>query len=242
MKPRSRARRAGARRLCGSSKTPGPRGFLEPHELTTLLDVARRTRRRGTRCRRAARGVLGRDPHRIALITRARPDLLRQRGGEHQRPALVGCRIEENSRSSRKPRSSISSASSSTTAFQSRELQRPRWRWSRKRPGVPTTIWAPRGASALPPTPCRRHTGRPGCRPGIEPRAPASPGARVHAWGRRRAQEARRATRKSASPSRVGGMRGRTPRSCRSRCAPRPEIATVGVGLKDGKLDGGRCV
>ena len=48
-----------------------------------------------------------------------------------------------NSRSSRKPRSSISSASSRTTAFSPDGLKEPRSIWSRRRPGVPTTICAP---------------------------------------------------------------------------------------------------
>ena len=48
-----------------------------------------------------------------------------------------------NSRSSRKPRSSISSASSSTTMASAETSSARRSIWSRKRPGVPTTIWTP---------------------------------------------------------------------------------------------------
>ena len=62
-----------------------------------------------------------------------------------RRSAGVASRM--NSRSSRKPRSSISSASSSTTALSAETFSAPRSRWSRRRPGVPTTIWAPRASA-----------------------------------------------------------------------------------------------
>ena len=55
----------------------------------------------------------------------------------------AGAAARMNSRSSRKPRSSISSASSSTTARSSEMSSEPRVMWSRRRPGVPTTICAP---------------------------------------------------------------------------------------------------
>ncbi len=62
------------------------------------------------------------------------------------------------STSGRKPRSSISSASSSTSR-RTPERSRLRWRrWSSRRPGVPTTTWAPSlratiwGPSGRPPT------------------------------------------------------------------------------------------
>ncbi len=48
-----------------------------------------------------------------------------------------------SSSSSRKPRSSISSASSRMTAPSSPRRSWPRSRWSRRRPGVPTTMWQP---------------------------------------------------------------------------------------------------
>jgi hypothetical protein len=47
------------------------------------------------------------------------------------------------SMSSRKPRASISSASSSTQKVTCWRVSDPRRRWSSRRPGVPTTIWAP---------------------------------------------------------------------------------------------------
>jgi hypothetical protein len=54
-----------------------------------------------------------------------------------------GAASRMNSRSSRKPMSSISSASSRTTAASFEQSSAPRSRWSRRRPGVPTTICAP---------------------------------------------------------------------------------------------------
>ena len=66
-----------------------------------------------------------------------------------RRSAGVASRI--SSRSSRKPMSSISSASSSTTARSADRSSAPRSRWSRSRPGVPTTMCAPpcQGAALL---------------------------------------------------------------------------------------------
>ena len=70
----------------------------------------------------------------------------------------AGAASRMNSRSSRKPRSSISSASSSTTAFSADMSSEWRVMWSRRRPGVPTTIWAPRSSArrslrmSMPPT------------------------------------------------------------------------------------------
>ena len=63
-----------------------------------------------------------------------------------------------NSRSSRKPRSSISSASSITTPRSCDRSMLLRMMWSRKRPGVATTMWAPRASvrrssrMSIPPT------------------------------------------------------------------------------------------
>ena len=64
-----------------------------------------------------------------------------------RRSGFVASRM--NSRSSLKPRSSISSASSSTTTSSADRSRWPRSRWSRNRPGVPTTKCAPRRRSAL---------------------------------------------------------------------------------------------
>ncbi len=70
----------------------------------------------------------------------------------------VGVLSRMNSRSSRKPRSSISSASSSTMALSWLRSRRRRSIWSRRRPGVPTTMWAPRPSwrpsarASMPPT------------------------------------------------------------------------------------------
>ncbi len=62
-----------------------------------------------------------------------------------RRPSGAAARM--NSRSSAKPRSSISSASSSTTARKPDRSRLPRSMWSRNRPGVPTTICAPRSSA-----------------------------------------------------------------------------------------------
>ncbi len=55
----------------------------------------------------------------------------------------AGAAPRMNSRSSRKPRSSISSASSSTTTRTDDISSEPRRMWSHRRPGVPTTMCAP---------------------------------------------------------------------------------------------------
>ena len=87
-------------------------------------------------------------------------------GGRVRRSAGAASRIY--SRSSRKPRSSISSASSSTTTRIFEVSRRPRSRWSRRRPGVPTTMWQP-SASAR----CSRRTSMPPTQDAT--RAPAGP-------------------------------------------------------------------
>ena len=56
---------------------------------------------------------------------------------------VLGVASRMNSKSSRKPISSISSASSSTTTSRADRSSPPRSKWSRKRPGVPTTICTP---------------------------------------------------------------------------------------------------
>src|SRR3977135_2084674 len=60
---------------------------------------------------------------------------------------VSGVVLRMNSKSSRKPKSSISSASSSTTAFNSETSRRPRRKGSQSRPAVPQVIAQPPGRS-----------------------------------------------------------------------------------------------
>ncbi len=71
---------------------------------------------------------------------------------------VSGIALSRVSSSSLKPRSSISSASSSTTARRLDRFNCPRDRWSHRRPGVPTTMWQPADSAraslrgSIPPT------------------------------------------------------------------------------------------
>ncbi len=171
-------------------------------------------------------GLAGdRDAHRVALVGLGqRHDGLRQGGGEQQRAPLGRVAPRMNSRSSRKPRSSISSASSSTAARSADGSRLRRSRWSRRRPGVPTTMWTPSASQRLsrrgsmPPT--QETTRAPAGRRARTARG--GPGAPVRGSARSRARAARRARAASRRRREASGRApGRRRRSCPSRSGPR---------------------
>jgi hypothetical protein len=134
-----------------------------------------------------------------------------------------------NSRSSRKPRSSISSASSSTTAQSDRSIE-PRMMWSRSRPGVATTICAPRSSArrssrmSMPPT--QDASTAPALAKSQPVRAaPAGQFARRRDHQRQGRKALGRARPKRPAPPSKGRVRwqGRSPRSCPIRSGPTPE-------------------
>ena len=142
--------------------------------------------------------------------------------------ASAGVVSRMNSRSSRKPRSSISSASSSTTALSADDLAaRARSRWSRRRPGVPTTICTPslQAGAARGRDPCRRRRRRRARRHSDRASsvraAPACASSRVGAMISASGSPAGRSV-SAPSEQRLAPSPGHRRRSCRSRSAPRP--------------------
>ncbi len=160
-----------------------------------------------------------------------------------RRSAGVASRI--SSSSSRKPMSSISSASSRTTAFKALRSSAPRSRWSRRRPGVPTTIWAP---------PCKRaaflhriHSADAGDDPrasvGIEPLELLRDLDRQFASrGDDEAERFARPRHTITVEHLVGNGDSEGDRLARPSAGGDDEIAAGGVGFDDGGLDGGEAV